>query len=198
MDRLLSLWWRLLVVLLRIERIVGTTLIATIVVAITLQVITRYVWGRPIVWVEEVATYAFLWSVFLGASIGLKELRHIRIETFVSRLPDRARAKGLVLIYTLIGAVCLLIGTYAIDIMSIESRSQTMSLPINVGRHWFYSVPLAVGLFAMAFTAAYFIFAYAALALTGRPVDAEVAAAERRARDFEEGEAEARRVESVL
>jgi len=198
MDRLLRGWWRLLVLICKIERGAGTFLVALIVVTITVQVITRYVWGWPIVWVEELATYAFLWAVFLGASIGLKEIRHIRIETFVSRLPARARAIGLSLIYVVVGATCLLVGVYSIDIMSIESRSQTMSLPFNVGRHWFYSVPLAVGLFSMVGTAAYFILAYATLALTGRPVDAETMVAEQRARDFEEGEKEVRKVEGAF
>ena len=42
--------------------------------------------GRPIAWVEEIATYAFIWMTFVGASLGLKEGRHILIATFVGRL----------------------------------------------------------------------------------------------------------------
>ena len=198
MDAVLRGWWRLLTLVLRVERAAGTFLIGAIVVTITLQVITRYVFGRPIVWVEEIATYSFLWAVFLGAAIGLKELRHIRIETFLGRLPLRARAAGTVLVYVVIAAACAIVADYALDIMSIESRSQTISLPINVGRHWFYSVPLFVGLSSMAFTAAYFIVAHAMEAATGRPVEAAVALVRQRAKDHAEAEREAREVAGAL
>ena len=51
-----------------VEQWLGVALIAVIVVAITLQVFTRYALGRPIAWVEESATYAFIWMTFVGAS----------------------------------------------------------------------------------------------------------------------------------
>ena len=38
--------------------------------------------SRPITWVEESATYAFIWMSFVGASLGLKYGRHILIATF--------------------------------------------------------------------------------------------------------------------
>ena len=38
-----------------LERWLGVLLIGIMVIAITIQVFTRYVLGRPIVWVEEAA-----------------------------------------------------------------------------------------------------------------------------------------------
>ena len=75
-----------------VEQALGIGLIVLIVAAITFQVFTRYALGRPIVWVEESATYAFIWMVFVGASAGLKLGRHIRITTFVGHLPPRVAA----------------------------------------------------------------------------------------------------------
>src|SRR3712207_4597502 len=89
MDRALAVWWRIVATIGAIERAVGIALIAMIVITITVQVVTRYVWGQPLVWVEELATYGFIWSVFLGAALGLKEIRHIRIETFVGLMSER-------------------------------------------------------------------------------------------------------------
>ena len=65
------LWWRAVTLLGSLERMVGIGLLALMVVTITLQVITRYLFGQPLVWVEELATYSFIWSVFLGAALGL-------------------------------------------------------------------------------------------------------------------------------
>ena len=75
-----------------VERGLGIALILFIVAAITVQVFSRYLLGRPIAWVEESATYAFIWMVFVGAGVGLKEGRHILVATFGSRLPPRLAA----------------------------------------------------------------------------------------------------------
>ncbi len=198
MDRAIGVWWRVVASIGAAERIAGIGLLGLIVVTITLQVVTRYVFGQPLVWVEELATYSFIWSVFLGAALGLKELRHIRIETFVARIEPRRRALVNAVLYALIGACCLMLAADAFGIMQVESRSETISLPINVGRHWFYSVPLFVGLASMALTAAYFVAAYLACALTGRAVDAETDIEERRRVDNEADEAELRLAEQAL
>lgn len=60
MDMLLTRWWRLLELIGRLERVIGVVLLSTIVVSITIQVITRYLFGQPLVWVEELAGYCFL------------------------------------------------------------------------------------------------------------------------------------------
>lgn len=192
MDMLLTRWWRLLELIGRLERVICVVLLSTIVVSITIQVITRYLFGQPLVWVEELAGYCFLWGVFLGAAVGMKELRHIRIETFVSRMSPRPQAMWRALTWAIATACCVIIAVQAWDIMDVESRSRTMSLPIDLPRHLFYSTPLFVCTVSIAFTGVYLICAELALALSGRPVDAQAARlARERAAEAEEAEAEA-------
>ncbi len=188
MNALLTRWWQLLEALGRLERAIGILLVVTIVVSITIQVFTRYVFGQPLVWVEELAGYCFLWSVFIGASVGMKQLRHIRIETFVSRLGTRGRSFWRATSWLL---VCILAGTVsyqAWDIMEVESRSRTISLPVDLPRHLFYSVPLFYCMASIAFTSAQLLLSELMSLLTGRPADAELA---RVAREKAEREAEA-------
>jgi hypothetical protein len=59
--------------------------------------------------------------------------------------------------------------------MDVESRSKTVALPIDLPRHLFYSTPLFVCSASIAFTTLYLVVAELAFALTGRPVDAELA-----------------------
>lgn len=198
MTDLLRVWWRALDLLGRVERAVGIALIAIMVVTITVQVISRYGWGRPIVWVEELATYAFIWAVFLGAAAAAKEVRHIRIETFVGRIGPRGRAFSRATIAAIMLLVSVIVAVTARDIMTTESRSQTISLPINVGRHWVYSVPLFTCLVSLALTSAYFLAAHLHEAVTGTPVLAEVEIAARARRLRAEADAEADLVERAL
>lgn len=151
-----------------VERFVGMALIVLIVVTVTIQVFTRYVFGQPITWVEELATYAFIWGVFLGASVGLKEARHIRIETFVARLPPRGGAAFRLLGTLLVAALLVVLVEAAFRAMAIEGRSRSVALPIDIPRMWFYSVPLAVSSLSMLATCAW-LAAVEILALAGRP-----------------------------
>ena len=142
MDALLRGWWRVLAAIGRVEQVTGVALLALIVVTISIQVFTRYLFGRPLVWVEELATYAFIWSVFIGAALGMKELRHIRIDTFVVRLAPRPQAFARAALWALATFAAVVVAIEALEIMPIEARSRTMALPVELDRHWFYSVPL--------------------------------------------------------
>ncbi|MCL4768449.1 MAG: TRAP transporter small permease [Hyphomicrobiaceae bacterium] len=198
MDKVLRLWWQVIAVLGRLERAAGIALIVLIVIMISAQVVSRYAFNRPIVWVEDVATFAFIWATFLGAAVGLKELRHIKIETFLSRTSPAAQSLIQAGLYAVILVSCAAIAAFALGVMETEARSQTISLPINLPRHWFYSVPLFVGLCSMAFTAAYFLTAHLVHAATTRTVDAVKAAEMRRLREMDLDEAEVRIAEGSL
>lgn len=198
MDDFLKLYWRAVFAVGVVERTLGMTLVALIVIMITVQVVTRYVFNQPIVWVEDVATFAFIWATFLGAAVALKEMRHIRIDTFVNALPAKARDVVYAGLYLVIVICCVVVAYYARGIMGVEARSSTISLPVNLPRHWFYSVPLFVGLVSMAITAAYFVIAHLASAVVSRPIDAHLENAAIAARERELDEVEARIIEKSL
>lgn len=148
---------RLLRAIAVVEKVLGILLICNIVVNIGAQVFSRYVLDYPLIWVEELATYSFIWATFIGASLGLKQVRHVKIETFVSRLAPRAqawlRALGLLVIVTLL----LVLLPQAWTVMGVEGRSRSISLPVAVPRSWFYSIPLFVFTASMALSGIYLL-----------------------------------------
>lgn len=166
-DVTLPLYKRLLDRLGALEQVLGVALIALIVVAITVQVFTRYVLGRPLAWVEESATYAFIWMAFVGASLGLKQGRHILIATFFSRLSLRAAAGMRMLVWALVLGTLAVLVVQGVKVMGVEGRSTTISLPIELPRSWFYSLPLTLSAASMALTTLYlFLLEYSVF--TGR------------------------------
>lgn len=154
-----------------VEQAVGMALILLIVTAITVQVFTRYALGRPIAWVEESATYAFIWMVFVGASLGLKRGRHILITTFGSHLPSRITAAMRMLVWGLVLVMLVVMVDQGMRVMGIEGRSTTISLPIELPRSWFYSLPLTLSAASMTLTAIYLLLQELSL-LTRRPASA--------------------------
>lgn len=140
-----------------VERALGIALIQLIVAAIALQVFTRYALGLPIAWVEESATYAFIWATFVGASLGLKQSRHILIATFGARLPPRAAAALRAVVWLLVIAMLVVLIVQGFRVMGVEGRSRTISLPVELPRSLFYSLPLTVSAVSMALTALYLV-----------------------------------------
>jgi len=168
---MLAAYKRLLDRIGAVEQGLGIGLIVLIVVAITVQVFTRYVLGRPIAWVEESATYAFIWMVFVGASLGLKKGRHIFIATFGSHLPARAAAGLRAVVSLLMLLTLVVLVQQGFKVMGVESRSSTISLPIELPRSWFYSLPLTLSAASMALTTLWLLLTDLALA-RGRPAAA--------------------------
>lgn len=148
-------WRAVLRALAALERLALVLLIANIVINITAQVISRYLFGLPLVWVEELATYSFIWATFVGAALGLKYDRHVKIETFVSRLPARGAAAMRLVVTVLILALLLWMLPKVWTNMVLEMKRMTIALPHPIPIGWFFSVPLMVGAASMALTAGY-------------------------------------------
>jgi TRAP-type C4-dicarboxylate transport system permease small subunit len=63
-------------------------IMAVIIIAVFLQVFARVFVLVPMVWTEELARYAFIWMVFLGASIGVKKHMHFSLTFVIDKFPS--------------------------------------------------------------------------------------------------------------
>ncbi len=53
------------------------------------QIFLRVVFDMPLSWTEEVARYSFIWWVFFGSIIALREGRHLGIDALTNVLPRK-------------------------------------------------------------------------------------------------------------
>ena len=72
------------------EYLLVSSLIFTVLL-ISYQVIMRYVFSNSSFWSEELARYVFIWQIWLGASIGFKEDKHIKIELLTNLLHGKIK-----------------------------------------------------------------------------------------------------------
>jgi TRAP-type C4-dicarboxylate transport system permease small subunit len=86
-------------------------MMAAIVVIMGAQVVARYLFGNPFVWAEEIATYLFVWIVFLGSGLAFQRRAHIALDYFVRRLPPPV-FRGLHLVLSLLVLAFLLLLGY--------------------------------------------------------------------------------------
>ena len=65
---------------------VGIGLFSVFIVVVFLQVISRNYLKISMMWIQEVALFCFLWSVFIGGSIAVRRRKHYLVEIFPERM----------------------------------------------------------------------------------------------------------------
>jgi len=62
------------------------------IVVLLAGILARYVFHRPIIWSDELASILFLWLAMLGSVIAFQRGEHMRMTAIVGMLKPRARA----------------------------------------------------------------------------------------------------------
>jgi TRAP-type C4-dicarboxylate transport system permease small subunit len=71
--------------------VAAAALVAAEIVILLSGVVARYVFNRPLVWSDELASMLFLWLAMLGAVIAFRRDEHMRMTACVGMLPAPTR-----------------------------------------------------------------------------------------------------------
>lgn len=107
---------------------------ATMLIALAIQVIGRYVFLRAPSWSEELAVLAFSWATMGGLALGVREGFHVALTLFVDLLPAggrRAWSRAISLATIVLGAWLAWSGVRFLDATS-GSVSAAIEYPIEV------------------------------------------------------------------
>lgn len=152
MTRLLASARRLLVAIGYLELVLAILILVGLLATIGSQVFSRYVLGAPLIWVEEMASYMLIWLGFTSAGLAHKQGRHVRIAILAGIRSPVARVWLFVFAEVVAIAFCLILIWYVPVPMAIEARSTSIGLPIDIAKHWFFSVPLTIGITSILLT----------------------------------------------
>src|SRR5665647_1676993 len=103
------------------------------IVVLSVGVIARYVFHRPITWSDELATSLFLWLVMFGAVIALQRSAHMRLSTLVDRVGPVWRCRLEALGSALMGAILVAIVISSRDHVEDQWNVITPALRIRDG-----------------------------------------------------------------
>ncbi len=105
-GRSLGLWRRFTSVYAFLQWLLAMS-IAILVIPVSLQIISRYTALIPsYIWTEEMARFLFIWSIMIGAMLGVRESAHFEIDVW----PDLSRrAEALIKILARLGILALAI-----------------------------------------------------------------------------------------
>lgn len=71
----------------KFEDITLVVIFSAMILAISYQVVMRYIFNNSSYWSEELGKFLFVWISWLGVSIGARRNEHIKISILVDRLP---------------------------------------------------------------------------------------------------------------
>jgi len=88
----LSLWRRFTQAYATLLSWLLASSIAILVIPVSLQIFSRYTALIPsYIWTEEMARFLFIWTIMIGAMIGVRESTHFEVDVW-PKLPPRGEA----------------------------------------------------------------------------------------------------------
>ncbi|HAR52601.1 TRAP transporter small permease [Roseovarius nubinhibens] len=123
----------------RFELVFSNLSLALLVVVLGLQVFFRYVLHTGLSWSEEISRFAFVWFVYISASLAAQRGTHIRVTLFIGWFPG-GRQIALLLadaIWIAFNACVVVAGILLIQrTLAYPVYSTSLFLPLA----WIYSV----------------------------------------------------------
>lgn len=95
------------------------------------NVILRYLFNSGITWSEEVSRFLFIWLIFLGAILALKDNEHLGVDSLVKKLPVKGKKivyflSNLMMLATL---VLVFIGSWKLTLLNVDQSAPATGLP---------------------------------------------------------------------
>ena len=100
-----SLWRRATAAYAKLLEFLLAIGLGILVIPVTLQIISRYTpLIRSYIWTEEMARFLFVWTIMIGAMVGIREAQHFEVDVW----PDLSRrSEALVRILARLGVLAL-------------------------------------------------------------------------------------------
>lgn len=103
-----------------------------LIVPVFLQIISRFVSFIPrYIWTEEIARFAFIWIIMIGATIAVREGTHFSVDMLKNFAPrTEYRLKQTLLILMLIFSIYFFIGGFQFTMTGLSQSSEISGLPM--------------------------------------------------------------------
>lgn len=144
MKRLVDLYFALL-------RGIVAVLLAGMVVLVFGNVVLRYAANSGIPVSEELSRWFFVWLVFLGSIVALRDHQHLGMDTLVRKLPMLGRKGCFALSHGLMILISAMFvtGSWAQFVINLHVRATVSGLSMGL----YYGVGLVFGISAIAILA---------------------------------------------
>lgn len=135
----------------RILCVAAVVLAAILVLVLFFQVVTRYVFGQPSVWSEELAVSIFPWLAMVAIPLGFRRGEHLTLDLFSKRYSPRVRRVVSIALCALTVITFAIIGYLAVQLLPAGDRQLLAGIQQGLGipakQSWIYlAVPVGSAL----------------------------------------------------
>jgi TRAP-type C4-dicarboxylate transport system permease small subunit len=157
-----------------IEKYLMKIMNTIIVVSLTLMVIMvfsnvvmRYAFNSGITSSEEMSRFLFLWLIFIGAIVAMKENAHLGVDTLVARMPRSGKIACVLLSNALMLWCCYLffVGSWRQTVVGLGTEMPATG--ISMAYHYATGLVMSVGIGTILISNSWRI-------LSGRAADADL------------------------
>lgn len=110
----------------RLYMVLGIVMLSGIALNLV-NVIGRYLIGKPIFWAEEVLVGMVIWGVFFGAAVVSWRGDHLNMDLFYARFPEPVRFVVNLLIAAAMVATCFFIAWQSLTIVRMFAETDAVS-----------------------------------------------------------------------
>lgn len=125
-----------------ISEIVLAFMMSVIIVMVLLGIMSRYIFGKPLSFTEEVARLFFVWVVFIGSVEAFRRNKHIKIESFINIFPKNIKKIINKIIILIITAVLILLVFTGLKVVKSTSFADLTVLPLPASS-FYLAVPFS-------------------------------------------------------
>lgn len=135
----------------RLVEVPAALLVLADIVVLFAGVVSRYVFHRPLIWSDELASILFIWLAMLGSVVALRRGEHMRMTALVSQASPERRAFWELLATAACLAFLVMVAWPAIEYtleerdittpaLAISNAWRVCAIPIGVGLMGFFAI----------------------------------------------------------
>ncbi|GHV37901.1 hypothetical protein FACS1894187_15820 [Synergistales bacterium] len=129
MKKLYKIW----PVLMKLTEYAVVYQLGALCLVLLYQVVSRYVFNKPLVWSEEAALYLLVWITFLGLSYGIHKRTHVRMTTLEALFPENMRKWTITLMDIAFGIACVMTFLPSVEYFIRMSGVRSPGMRLNYG-----------------------------------------------------------------
>lgn len=121
-----------------------------LVVTMAVEVLRREIFSYSSIWGEEIVRYSFIYLVWIGAAIAVKDRAHIRIDVLLHYLGPRMKALIYIFGDLVMFGVAVIALYWSLETVHISAKFGSVSHGLRVSMVWFLmAVPVGFALMVL-------------------------------------------------